>query len=339
MPGRAGWCGLVALGLLTALLSSGCEKESIAHYQVPKETRSPQRLLAAIVPHGEQTWFFKLLGTQETVSEHEKEFEQFLESVHFGDRGKPGWTLPEGWRQVPSPPGKEIDRYATLQLGLKDKPLEVLVTPLGRNAGDLLENVNRWRGQMGLLRVAEDGLGKMTRVIKVGGQAAILVDIKADEKGLVAGPPPAAPRKPTWTLPEGWTKSDRQVPFSIATFRTGDKDPAEVTVSPFAGGAGGLLPNVNRWRGQVGLKPITNDELQKESAKLKVAGIEAKYFDMASPKPAGEKRQRILVAVVVQGGTTWIFKMMGLASAVEKQKPDFEAFLKSVRFEGRGVKQ
>jgi hypothetical protein len=31
---------------------------------------------------------------------------------------------------------------------------------------------------------------------------------------------------------------------------------AEVTVSAFPGDTGGLLANLNRWRGQIGLEPV-----------------------------------------------------------------------------------
>ena len=48
----------------------------------------------------------------------------------------------------------------------------------------------------------------------------------------------------------------------------------------------------------------------------------------------GRETRRILGVVVLRRGQTWFFKMTGPADLVEKQKPAFEAFLKSVRFDG-----
>ncbi|MBI3465128.1 MAG: hypothetical protein HY000_19035, partial [Planctomycetes bacterium] len=60
-----------SLALVLAVLA-GCEQDEIRRYQVPREespkphasSRKPQaeRMLAAIVPRDDQTWFIKLAG-------------------------------------------------------------------------------------------------------------------------------------------------------------------------------------------------------------------------------------------------------------------------------------
>ena len=54
------------------------------------------RLLGAIVPHGERTWFFKLLGPAPAVGEQKETFDRFLASVQFPDKGERPitWTVP-----------------------------------------------------------------------------------------------------------------------------------------------------------------------------------------------------------------------------------------------------
>src|SRR5688500_16131105 len=74
----------------------------------------------------------------------------------------------------------------------------------------------------------------------------------------------AAPSEPggPWKVPAGWRQDARQRPMRFATFLIGEGDAAvEVAVSQFPGDVGGLLANVNRWRGQVGLAPVTEAEL------------------------------------------------------------------------------
>ena len=41
------------------------------------------RILAAVVPVGDKTWFFKMTGPSELVEKHKAELEEFLKSVKF----------------------------------------------------------------------------------------------------------------------------------------------------------------------------------------------------------------------------------------------------------------
>src|SRR5207302_1069371 len=118
----------------------------------------PVRLVAAIVPREDQTWFFKLTGPPPEVEESRKTFDQFLASVHFTGKADPPveWKVPEGWQ----PEGGHAERYATFKFG-KDAALELSVTHFGPESGKLLPNVNRWRGQIGLADVGEDEVGKV----------------------------------------------------------------------------------------------------------------------------------------------------------------------------------
>jgi hypothetical protein len=314
----------VALVLAVLCFAAGCtEEQPIAESQAPKE-RPPQRMLVAIIPHGEKTWFFKLLGQEKAVEAAEKEFIGFIESVRFtGKDPRPvTWTLPPGWQEKPG----SNQRYATLVLGPKDKPLELTVVPLGAAAGTLLENVNRWRDQMGLGEVDEGGLGKFTRETKVDGKPVTLVDILSEEPP----PPEEDDVDVTYTVPRGWRRSDRRVRFSVAVFDAGE---ASVTISAFGGPVGGLIPNINRWREQIGLEPAEEEEVKKSLVPTEVDGAAGVAVDLSGPQG------RLLGVVVRRGGETWFFKMNGPADAVEKEKAAFETFMKSVRFEVvRGAK-
>jgi hypothetical protein len=172
----------VLAGLAGLFLAAGCaEEEGISHYKVPKPP--PQRLLGAIIPHGDTTWFFKLVGPQPAIANHEKEFKQFIASVRFPDKPEMPITYnpPEGWREINS---REKTRHQTFALGTPDSRLELSVTPLGAEGEtrSLLKNVNRWRGQLGLPNVTEAELGKLTETIKVAGEAATLVDLKPEKR-------------------------------------------------------------------------------------------------------------------------------------------------------------
>ena len=105
---------LLALGLVVLAPAAGCSSrdEKVTRYTVPKDSKPPQRLLGAIVPHSDRTWFFKLLGPQTAVDKHEKEFTQFVESVRFPDKGE----KPISWVSIATPPSTSANDNAVFSL-------------------------------------------------------------------------------------------------------------------------------------------------------------------------------------------------------------------------------
>jgi hypothetical protein len=338
------FCGAVLLlallrrGLLTlfcgaVLLLPGCQEEGIRHYQVPKPEST--RLLAALVPHGDQTWFVKLMGPASAVEPHAAAFEQFVRSLRFtGQVAQPvAWTVPDGWQAQAGP----AERHATFRLGPQSTGLEVTVTSLGKEAAAVLPNVNRWRGQIGLAPLADADLGSVTRTLKLNGDVVTLVDLTGpgSKKGpLAMGGPPPARRPVTYQVPLGWEENARPEPMHTAAFRVREGgQTAEITLTPLPGPAGGLLGNVNRWREQVQLSSISEEELRKDLKPLELGGLPGHYVDLLGPESAGARRQRILGVVATRGTTTWFVKMRGPADLVGKQKTAFEAFVGSIRFD------
>jgi len=153
------------------------------------------------------------------------------------------------------------------------------------------------------------------------------------------GMPPAemsAPQglpKLTWTLPDGWQEKPASE-MRVASFAVPNKDgePADVSVIPLPGIGGMVLENVNRWRGQVGLAPISPADLGGATEQVTIAGSPSSLFDMAGVAPGGSSKTRILAAMLDHDGMTWFFKMTGDEALVERQKPAFKNFLASLNF-------
>jgi hypothetical protein len=113
----------------------------------------------------------------------------------------------------------------------------------------------------------------------------------------------------------------------VAAFRVShDGQSAEITVIPLGGMAGGLLANINRWRKEVGLGDLAEAELSKESKSLEIGGHNAVYVDFAG----NEKRN--LGVILNRQDATWFFKFQGPRALVEKERANFEAFVRSIRF-------
>jgi hypothetical protein len=246
-------------------------------------------------------------------------------------------------------------RFATLLLGPRDQPLELTVTKLGRQGDDKLEegvlqNVNRWRGQMGVAPVEANQLKEVAVKREVNGVTSYRVDMVGPRSGKTsrgpmmgargARPPrPEAPPagnepkggEPRYDLPRGWEPA-RPDAFSLQAFTVSDGgQTARITVTPLGPDPGSLVANINRWRQQqLHLPPVTPEQALALVHKMQVGGVEAVYFDDAGKGPAA---QRMLVVILPQGDRTWFFKMLGPADLVGRQKDAFEAFVKSVRFD------
>ena len=109
---------------------------------------------------------------------------------------------------------------------------------------------------------------------------------------------------------------------------------AEVAVSVFPGDVGGLLANVNRWRGQIGLGPVAPDEVASITSDIDANGTKATVVDFQTDKaPAGKSQpQRMVVVTLPNAGNSWFFKMTGDAPLVGAQKETLLQFVKSVKF-------
>jgi len=142
---------------------------------------------------------------------------------------------------------------------------------------------------------------------------------------------PAAPAssRVIWTVPPGWESVTSDQAMRLATFRPGPDLP-EVTLAAFPGDTGGLLANINRWRGQVGLTPIDEPQLAKTTQTSTVEGVTITTVELA-----GSDGQQMLGAVVVPGdGQTWFVKTTGDPAAIARIKTAFDAFARSFRLKG-----
>jgi hypothetical protein len=337
-PIRPRWAALLAV----ALCAAGCQRESdeITSYDAPRDPPRGVRMLGAVIPRGDTNWFFKMVGPNAAVSEQVGPFEALVKSAKFPAGGQPiEFQPPAGWVREPG----GASRFATLRVPGPGKGLEVSVSQAG---GTLLDNVNRWRRQIGLEPVTEGQLGEIARdVTMADGTPAKLVDmigprLREMPMGAAPGATPAAPVGPAadglkYDLPPGWQEvppRDRGITLKAFTVSEGGQT-AEVTVTTLPGEGGGLLNNVNRWRGQLGLPPMTSpNELISASTGVEVDGQRGALVDFTAP--SGSPPKRMVGVLLPRAGATWYFKMTGPADLVGRQKPALEAFLKSVRFGG-----
>ncbi|QEF96684.1 hypothetical protein Mal15_07120 [Stieleria maiorica] len=361
--------------LILALVAlAGCEQpEGIVTYKIPKkvpEQLAPgkDRLLAVMVPRGEKVWFFKVLGPEDAVARIDDAFKAFVKSVQFDANDEPVLeSLPDGWRRG----GKKPMRFATIDINTPEKQLDLSVSNLSvpgtmdDAAWDdyVQQNVNRWRGQVGLDPSTEKWSGGEAMEVDAAQGNAVWVDLVgvpgaggAGPMGMMsgagmpnggmpgtgmpsAGPltspsggatAAAAPPSPLeFETPDGWNKLEvrpggmREAAFSV--------DESEVTVIT---AGGDLRSNVARWMGQVaGGSPEDTavDEMLAGAKKFDVSGRPAQRFIIAGD---AEKGQKSIDATIVEmaGGRSKFIKMTGDAKTVAEQSDAMQAFLDSLSF-------
>jgi hypothetical protein len=346
---------------MLAALAIGCRpQDEIARYTVPKpELIDPtltqvstgakqQQMLAAIVLLPETAWFFKLTGDPAVAGKLNEDFITFVKSLKFSGKD-PTWSLPAGWKQLK---GNQT-RFATIEIPGPDKPLELSVTSLSKASGDdegyVLVNVNRWRGQLNLTEISAEQLGDFTISTTVDGHECVLVNLIGTGSGSMGSgpfaggpfsagglPPNTAGRgsspesKLSYTKPESWTDGQLNE-FRKAAFDVKDGDKTLlITVTSLPPSP--LLANVQRWGLEVGIESLSESDLAALVKKIEVAGTQAEYVELIGP-PQPQPQRTILGVIVPRGELYWFIKLKGDAGLAQREKSNFESFVKSLKFE------
>lgn len=348
--------GAVTGWLIVSSLVVGCQKaEQTEVYTVPKhqtlqtseflanyerEHPKPERMIGLVLPHETQLWFFKLQGNMEAIAARENDIREFLKSLTFTSDEKPEWKLPSGWRELP---GSEM-RYATLMIeGTPELELSVTKFPSRPDlpvTEQVVMNINRWRGQLSLPPIDDVDLDQQSEVITIADKKGYLINIVGRPKPKPPGmsrpapqttrnensersPEPAASSPFAFEKPESWTAGPA-TQFAAVSLRVANEDQkASVTVTA-AGGT--RLLNVNRWRGQVGLKPLSEEELSATAKKVEVGKLTGELHEII------EGDRAILGVIFEDQGQTWYVKMMGDTPLVQRERERFEQFLKTLQW-------
>jgi len=133
------------LFLMAAL--AGCDREQVQEYRVAKEQTQAQAQPSAMPP-----------GHPDTSGAASPALK---------------YKVPTAWQEAPL---GEM-RAASFRVAGKDgKQADVSAIPLPGLAGSDLDNVNRWRGQVGLPGVSEAELATLAQPVEIAGQAAKLYE-------------------------------------------------------------------------------------------------------------------------------------------------------------------
>ena len=355
---------IACIGTLVLGFVGGCgsDDQQIGSYLVEKpgivyesnHVSPPDRTLAAIIIWQKTGWFFKLTGPNEMVNQQRDTFLQWIQSVRFADNNDatPDWSMPIGWQRQP---GSGI-RYATLVIQSDEPRLEVTVTPLSI-AGQVqdqyvLENVNRWRKELGLSPIRVAQLSDHMVLIDLEATKAWVMDVAGRR---VAGRMPGNVRAPlaspvagsvsgsgesrlSYEVPAGWSRGEPVVSrggvsirFEAAFEVVSGPEHLDIRVSKFPVAMAQPLLNVNRWRQQLDLPAMSEVELSEAFSSDSVGGAPAQRIEIRSA--AGETRPEMILGVLTSyADEVYFIKLKGDQGLAERERAHFDEFVRSIRF-------
>lgn len=315
----------------------------------------PSRLLAAMIDRPEATYFLKSMGTATEMESVVEPFQQIVQSLDFEGQKPISWDVPTGWEETP---GGAAFRLATIT-GPEGQLIAVTSLTPGQ---DLLLNVNRWQGQIGLPNLTEDQLD--VDRITVQGQEVILYDQQgqgtsnsmssapfASPNTTPSVPNTAAPATTSepggpatqqlpFTLPErpeGWSELPASGSKLVRWSKPTDSETLYFELLKFpAGPEFSMMLNV--WAPTVGSSEVAADQFTQMVQEVPIGSRQGQWFGLPANDemrlPDSESSNLSMrVARLVLGQDAWYFKWYGPSQDVEKQEEEFQQFLKQVSVE------
>lgn len=348
---------LLALATASILALAGCRDAKIASYRVRKEPQAPTPNLAANAAELPKLHWTTPTGWQEQPAGNVR-IGSFVITTQDGRKADMGIT------QFPGDVGGDlanVNRWrGQLQLGpIPEADLAKTISTTSVPSGtyslvDLTSDQpiieGKYRGRIvgAWLKTPE-----RTWFFKLSGEADLVgqnrepfleflksVQFEAAPAGAAMSDlsAPAAEATPAisqgkalvWSAPADWTvKPATQVRKGSYTLHGASGGDADLSIISFPGEAGGIVENLNRWRGQVQLKPLSPTELASTAHTLAIGNLRYTVVDFLGTSSSGPTR--LLGAVLPLENETYFFKLIGPDAVVTQHKDAFLAFLKTVK--------
>tara|TARA_B100000214_G_scaffold80530_1_gene54530 strand:+ start:516 stop:1091 length:576 start_codon:yes stop_codon:yes gene_type:complete len=131
----------------------------------------------------------------------------------------------------------------------------------------------------------------------------------------------------TWNLPDTWVPSKGHS-MRLASFDVPySKGVGDLSIVSLSGSSGGLLANVNRWRGQVELEPINETDILTTSTVGESKMGPYRVFKMINENKKGKA---IIAAVLPTGEKTFFIKLTTDVQGISELEPSFKKFCSSI---------
>ena len=151
---------------------------------------------------------------------------------------------------------------------------------------------------------------------------------KTPVRAIAPSLPPAQPassgHQPTWEAPEHWEhKPATQVRVGNYAVSNEAGEALDFSITSFPGEVGGILANVNRWLGQVGMSPTDEQGLSQYLSDRMIDEKPAKLVLAESDE------QALYAAILLHKGRSWFLKLMGDVNLARAEKENFLGLIDS----------
>jgi hypothetical protein len=173
------------------------------------------RIIAAMAMTGSSTLFFKMRGNAELAESQKPDFIKWVAAVcnaqtetgsrqmaaippRDADAPQIKWTTPDSWTEVPPSSMRYASFSASAENGDK---IDISVVTFPGEGGSDVDNINRWRGQIGLPPMGESAVTSQIAPLRTPGTTFSTTDIVGAKARTIAA----------------WTRHDGRVWFFKAT--------------------------------------------------------------------------------------------------------------------------
>ncbi len=354
-------CKSVLAGILLLVFLAGCQDEPtietvtlpISKSGLPIAKSTESRMVVAMSNRPEATWFFKITGPAVVVDQLENEWIDILKSVQYNDANKPSWDSPKNWESSTPSEG----RFATLRnRSVKGQIVELAISSLGPKQ-DLVMNLNRWRGQLGLAPIGDSQLEDEVGELEHQGGAFMMFDRKGTLSqgltppfaggGMNATPPTATAPKTTssgttnpeptnpeptvqYETPAGWVVKKNVPVVAVRLEKSVGDQVLQISVTPMTSTLAPWENSATSWVAESGTSNAPQEIIAATSQKFEISGKPAQRIDLIDLPDA----KKAVVGVRVDAGDqAWFIKMAGPNESVKEALQDFASFLDSLKFE------
>jgi hypothetical protein len=338
------WIKLSLLAAAMLLAGAGCKQQKVSSYEIPKEDYSIKPFSMPEMGGGSARAARPEIKFTAPKDWQEKPAQMGSGAFHVeGGEGKYADV-----KIIPLRAGPQIEQQSVNMwretLGLPELPPDQIkgdeISVAGAHAhlydlkSDELKFGGKFKSRTTAAVVEQDDT---LWFIKMDGEESIVTAQQAAFKDFlksirfeesqptqVASAAGGASSEGDWKIPEGWQQrpASQMVLASYTTAQGG-----VVSVSRFDGATGGLLANVNRWRGQMGQGPIASEDLNREVKTVDLSdGSKASAVDVTGTNPQSGKPGRLFGLIVTRGSQTWFYKLTGEPGQVAAEAPKLVEF-------------
>ena len=132
----------------------------------------------------------------------------------------------------------------------------------------------------------------------------------------------------TWTRPNSWQPSEGSSMRLASFYFSYEGDVGDISLIQLGGDGGGIAANINRWRTQLGLRPVIASLIENEISRI-IGQLGEYIFTHIRNEESG---QAFLGAIIPSGGVTFFVKMSSTTETAAAGEADFKSFCSSLHF-------